>query len=395
MSTVPIPHQNDHGGDGGEEYTYEPQGRFSAYDYDNTRGPSITDTGRRMTGVPIAPFSPPLGGGGSGSDAASKNNVRVIGVPMTFQWSGPQKEKLAAGEKPAAPNVTQHTPLPKALISNGLSPDENINLAEVRVLKATNASKQKVGVQFLNVNGEDLNHFVTADGTKVALVLHPGESVDYSHHDGGKGKLLASNPLDPVDQINVNMAPSEMMKAARAHPDKPGMVVTELDLSGYLDSRDETEQLKKLSPLGLLVLANAKGEIKSSRVVDPAIRAKLPMPSPDEETPILPGMELAPTPFKHGSYDALIDKQHLEELVRNYTNGNAAKAQPTSAKDHLIRVVPLDGRGPGAHIGDLSGAIGLSQREIDLAHATRQGVHLDVAYTIQHNGKKYDVTNGK
>lgn len=397
MSTVPVPHEDDDGGlysdsDYGAS-TYQQQGRLYGGGGSNSGGGGYTtETGRRMTGLPQS-ASPALPASStSSSDSNGKSGVRYVGVPLQFQWSGPQRLKdgtVAPAEKTSG-TVLQHAPLEKALIAQGLSPHQGINIAELRVLKATNASKQKIGVQFLNVNGENLDNFVSSDGEKATLVLHPGESVNFTHHDGGKGLLLASNPLNPEDQINVNMSPTEMIKDARAHPDKPGMVTTTLDLSGYLQDGTPESQLKPLSPLGLLILANAKAELKSNRAIDPEIRAKLLPPSDEEEkTSMLPGIQLAPTPFKPGSYDALIDREHLESLVHQYASDNAAKAQPTSAIDHIVRVVPL-GAGVGAHIGDLSNAIGLSQREIDLAHATRQGVHLDVMYAIQHNGKKYD-----
>jgi hypothetical protein len=396
MSTVPIPHEGDdgasfasalYGGYGGNNSNevcdeYQQQGRY----YGDRRYDANEAYARGAPFALVDSRSAPSG------DASGARGVRVIGTPLQFQWSGPKMTKdgtqLTAEKTPGF--VLQHKPLENALIAQGLSPTENVNLAGVYLQKASNMSHQKIGFQFLNVNGESLKSHFPSDGEWATVVLHPGEKLNFMSHNEGKGLLLAANQLGPEDQINVNMSPGDMIKAARAHPDAPGKMVTELNLSGFMyKNSTEEEQLKPMSPLALVILANAKTSLQKNPIIDSQIRANLPQLEQGEKTDVLPDMQLAPTPFKPGSYDALIDAEQLDKLVQSYSTKNAAKAQPTSAKDHIIRVVPL-GLGPNAHIGDLKKTIGVSQTDIDRSASMIHGAHLDVVYEIQHNGKKYD-----
>lgn len=337
----------------------------------------------------------------------ANKNIHVIGTPLTFQWTGPKKAPSGTGYVPQKEDgsVVAHTPLMTALTGRGLSPEEKLNVREMYIEKAANISKSAIAIKVSALNGRDLKKNHHADGSWSTLVLHPGEQVDYSHMNHGRGLRIASNNLDQHGDINVAMSPAEMMQYAKV-PDgdeykdangKPLKFVTRLDLSGYGQHTDPVEQLKPLekNPLGLLVYANAKVKINSHPGIEQAIGGRLPAIEPKdlELVDMLPDLQLAPAQFgKPGQFDAMIDAQHLRDLVDIYATNNAAKAQPTSAKEHKIEVFRLGGAGPKDHIGDLSKELGVTSADIDRAAHTLSGVHLQVNYVVQHNGKKYDNT---
>jgi len=325
---------------------------------------------------------------------AGASNARFIGVPLTFKWSAgaagkPQRSRLAAkalgkskGEIDAlkSSSLASHAPLERALKHNNLSTAEKFNVKAMYIQKAHNLSNEPVALQVANVNGRHVKSNAHQDGKWSTLVLFPGERVDYSHMNGGRGLLIAANNLDANGQINVNMSPSELMKYAESHPNhidsagKPTKHLVHLDLSGFATPGPIENQLAPLekNPLGLLVYANAKKKINSIPGIEKAIGGRLPPLEAHDHaaTDMLPDLEVQPDLFgQKGHFKALVSAADLRELVEHFGQENVSKAQPTSAHDHVIALTSASDSKAGAAEGGV--------------------VHAQFNYEIQHNGKAY------
>jgi len=323
---------------------------------------------------------------------ASASNVREFGVPLAFEWSAnssakPQRKRLGVKSAASASDnvdaLATHKPLENALKHQSLSTAEKFNVRSLFLQKAHNSSAAPVALQVAHLNGKHVKTNVHQDGKWSTVTLSPGERVDYSHLNDGKGLQLASNYLDSQGEINVNMSPADLMKYAETHPHHvdsqgaPTKHLVHLDLSGFAQHGATMEEklapLEK-NPLGLLVYANAKAKINAVPGIEQEIGGELP-PADGHYADMLPGLEVQPDTFgARGNFKALVDAEQLRDLVDHFGRENISKAQPTSAQEHSISLVHA------------------SSSKASARPAEGGAVYVQLHYQVQHNGKEYGKT---
>lgn len=453
MSNINVPYDDDYGeehygqnGNGRAQQlyaqqangAYQPQGRYAngaggrqvvALASAPAKQQTTVKTGAQANGVVASGEN-----GGANATAidqalSSGKTTHTIGAPLTYQWPGPGRlaasssgadpkraieaaKQAAAGLRAAARtnsnasaddgSVLVHAPLPNLLVAKKLCPEQPVNVSELYVEKLHNVSKSPIGIQVTGLNGQDLKKNIHQDGQWSTLTVLPGQQLDYTHLNGGRGLLLSANKLSSADEINVNMSPADMLAAAVPHKNfidasgAPTKFIVDLDFSGFADPSitDPAEQLAVLekNPAGLIVYANAKHAVHSQ--VPHELVARLPPITAEDlnRVNVLPGLEVSKAEFgKPGEYRALVDAQAYRDLVESYANDNQSKAAPTVPKEHKIAVFRMNGNDK-EHIGDLSKELGVTQSDIDRSDQVTNGLHAHFNYVLQHNGTKHTGT---
>lgn len=400
MSTVPLVDPNDddamnftrgmYGNSGaapaknGAAYAYEQQGRFGGAQPPAQRAPPQQQQQQQQQQAPkvITPVSNGARSENS-SSASGENSVRKIGFSIKSEWTAPKKDEKGNLIKDPR-EVTVHTPLVQALIGEGLDPDEYFNIRRLWMVKNTNHAKSEIGLKIYGVNGSNLEE-TRHEKEWSSVSMHPENSVDYSHI--GDGKLLHENMLDTHGEINSRMSTTAMLAQAVPHPKYPGKVTTTLDLSGFAQAQDERQQLKPLSELGWLVVANNSKKLKNNPMVHPDIRKNLPLTVPAVD--LVPEFTIDKTPHVEHSYEAMFDKESLHNMLNEYEIDKSATAQPTSAKEFKIETFRI-GAGPNQHIGDLTNELNVTSTDIERSRSMRTGVRAHFVVEIQHPGTPYD-----
>lgn len=306
-----------------------------------------------------------------------------FGSHDTFKWKNGNSDN---------DNVVEVKPLLGALQHQNLSTNEQFNIAGTYVESAKNISDSPLGVQFLAVNGRDVKNKYHKDGSWSTIVVGPRESRDFSMLNGGKGLLIASNPLDDYGNVNVQMSPGDLLASAKKHTDGKKYVV-DVDLTGFANRNASLEeQLQPMSQLGKIVYANAKMAFNSYPGIEQMIGGPLPPLSQSDVsgTPLFPDIKVVPDLLSDtpGRFHAVIPADQLTDAVEHYGKAVVKNAQPTSAHQHAIRVFRI-GTKNGQKIGDISNELGITQGDIDRSKVQWSGLHLVTNYDIQHNGKKF------
>lgn len=317
--------------------------------------------------------------------------IYTIGVDHTFKW----KNGTDAGA------VLEDTPLLAGLQAKGLSTKEQFNVPAMYVESLQNVSHAPLGVQVEALNGRDLKNNFHKDGQWSTVYIPPGTTHNFKSLNDGKGLLIASNPLDEYGNINVLMAPKDLLKHTNTHDDykdpatgNPTHYVVDVDLSGYgKPGATTSEQLKPMNPLARVVFANAKLAFAQVPGIEEMIGGQLPPLTHDDvhSEKLFDGIKVVPdlTAKERGRFKAVINADQLHDVINHYSTEVAQKAQPTNAAEHKIKVIRI-GKKPGEHFGDISRELGVGQAEIDRSKQHWQGLHAKFNYDIQHNGKPFD-----
>lgn len=101
-------------------------------------------------------------------------------------------------------------------------------------------------------------------------------------------------------------------------------VAIDVDLRGFgvppCQKPDSEEITRRLSPLAMLVLANAKLRFSQLPQIGPAIKAQFPFHEADYGVEILPSLNVDADPLIPGKYFASAEIDEISELVTQYKN---------------------------------------------------------------------------
>jgi hypothetical protein len=357
---------------------------------DEDDGDGIYDDGRytgqvsQSTAAPIASASRGAAQGAAGSSPLSVQEHRIE-VPIEFVVPyANQSTSLPAVQKAGAdgPGVITVTPLPEALKARGLSPNEPIHIKSVHLEEVQNTSKHEIAAKLLGVNGADPNP-THIKGAQAAHVSWPKTHAQYNHLNGGSGKELYKSKHE-LSHLGVSFTPETLLSQTKPHPGQPGKLTTEVDLSGFYQS-DENSHMAPLTQMGAWLVANSGSQFIDSPVIDSAIRANMPA----AVTNVVGDIKITPD-FAPGVVRVLIDEQALKTCMSQFSDVPTT----TSPADHQVQIFRT-GAKPSEPIGLLSAAHpNVTAKDVNGANETSGAVRMRLVYVIQHNGKPYQPAKG-
>ena len=372
-----------------------------------------------------AEHAPELGLAGAPVDGAGANRVQTLATTSEFRWKATPHKK----------DVTEVRPLNDALKIRGLAGEEQLNVAGVYVQSFANPTPHKLGVQLKGVNGRDLKLFAhPGEDEWSTFVMQPHETKNFMDQNGGKGLLLAANPLDVMSEANANISLKDIDKdlqtrADWTHDGEPTHYFITADFSSFADpdfaNGHQGNVENKLSTAAKLLYSNAKmhfnlhpaviaafGEMPLSKSAYQALREVTP------PTETVPKMQARLVPLKRnnvytnafddihispdeharspGVFVVRVSRHEFDEMQHNYRSEVQSNSRPTDPNHHYVRVHRV-GSEKGEHIGEISTQTvhNVSAGEAERLNKVTSGAHVQLVYDVQHPGTSNVVVGGK
>ena len=342
--------------------------------------------------TPVSQQAPPAPGApvGTGDDASV--SVQVF---KTFKWNG----------TPTANHVLSHAPLVAPLQAMNLDPKQPMNVRKIYLQSASTTSKAPVGIQFKKVNDKDLDlqHHEGDHYTWSTTTLQPGSEVDYRHLNNGKGLLLHSNELSPVEKSNSRVSMQEIWKDVQQHEDymkdgQPTHYVISANLGGYADPNKKTmaEKAASMNAAAQMVYANAKAQINDH----PVIRQHMagidlhPVNKLDEHNTTFSDVDVRHdnTGKAKERFHLIVPASEFDHIAKVYEQQLNKSPKATNATAHTIEVFrpgqtdPKIEPGTKNTIGNIAGEGGVTTADAERAMTVATTAHLSLLYEIEHPG---------
>jgi len=307
-----------------------------------------------------------------------------IGTTHQYTWNN---ETLASD-----PMLVKR-PLMTGLKARNLSVIDQFNMRGLYLTSGKNHESFAVGLVANGVNGEPIYNYVDDTGQQYTYPVLPGQELDFSKMNGGKGLKLAGQMLDSHGTVNLQMS-KEQLKGFAKPSDKESELTIDLDFTNHTKNSPKGAK-DTLNPLAKVVIANSRAILSQNPDIRKIVGETL---DPDSASDVkhksqFASFKVAQQPFDEtgNKFIVRVDEQSLDNVLKR-VNNKAKQAAKTSANDYTMSVIRLNHKaGASLPFGNTKGEHGITTRDLDLAAANGKtsGLHIVLNHEIDHNGKAY------